>query len=898
MMTNEEMPMEMIKYICPVILFIFCVLTMFFACITLWSEDRKDTENKLLFAFCVSSAIWSLGFGALILQTNVEWAYYCRMVGMIGTIMYLITVQMLISYLSGIKKCWANLFNGFACLGVFVYFLTVERSQTIFQLEENGMTYYFQPGLFNTIYTLYSLILAVLMFAISLYMCFSKVKRIRFFGKMFMAADLAMLVGSILDTVFPLLGIRAIPGSTLMQFFGVVVVYVAIRANNRSKITITNMSEFIYYSLAMPVLVFDAEKRMKIANDAASKFFDIPQNQIAQKHIRLDMLFDVEDDSVFNFEGADRSTDTYCLHNQIYCNLTINKIQDRYNDIIGYIIIVTDLSERMKNMQRLEEAKQEAEAANRSKSAFLANMSHEIRTPMNAILGFSELVLKLDTSEIVREYVTDIKSSCLNLLAVINDILEISKIDSGKAELSCSAYYTTALLKDVYHIIDIQAKQKGLHFQMNTDPRLPCELYGDKTRVRGILINLLSNAVKYTEKGSVVFGIRLVGLENDKAQLEFTVADTGIGLKESAIEHLFDSFTRFDSERNTNVEGSGLGLSIVNGYVKMMGGTIGVDSIYGRGTNFTVNISQGVVDEMYINLTKSIHQEEDTLNAESLKIRDTRVLATDDNQINLKLIRNTLEYYGLTVDTASSGEEAVSLCSQKNYDLVFMDQMMPKMDGVETMRQIRALSGHYAAGSAGKVVVLTANAIEGVKAELLEKGFDDYLSKPINYQELERVLRRFIPEERFLSGLLEEAEQPEEVRVPHVLVKPEVPEGLLSLAEQLPEVNVLTGLELCKGDVELYWDVLRMVYDLSTNQLTELVELWEQKNYENYITQIHSIKAQLLNVGNSGLAEQARALELAGKESRYEYIAEHMDGFLDGYKAFLKRLEEVFSVRC
>ena len=145
MMTNEELPMEMIKYICPVILYIFCVLTMFFACITLWSEDRKDTENKLLFAFCVSSAIWSLGFGTLILQTNVEWAYYCRVVGMIGTIMYLITVQMLISYLSGIKKCWANLFNGFACLGVFVYFLTVERSQTIFQLEENGMTYYFQP---------------------------------------------------------------------------------------------------------------------------------------------------------------------------------------------------------------------------------------------------------------------------------------------------------------------------------------------------------------------------------------------------------------------------------------------------------------------------------------------------------------------------------------------------------------------------------------------------------------------------------------------------------------------------------------------------------------------------------------------------------------------------------
>lgn len=894
--------MEIVKYICPVILFIFCVLALFFACITLWSEERKDTENKLLSAFCFSSAIWSLGFGTLILQTDVTWAYYCRVIGMIGTIMYLITVQMLISYLSGIKKCWANLFNGFACLGVFVYFLTVERNQTIFQLDVSGMTYSFKPGLFNTIYTVYSLILAVLMFALSLYMCFSKVKRIRFFGKIFMMADVAMLVGTILDTVFPLLGFKAVPGSTLMQFFGVVVVYVAIRANNRSKITITNMSEFIYYSLAMPVLVFDADKHLKIANDAAAKFLDIPRNQIPQKSIRLDMLFDVKDDSVFAFDGTDRNTDTYCLRNQIYCNLTINKIQDRYNDVIGYIIIVTDLSERMKNMQRLEEAKQEAEAANRSKSAFLANMSHEIRTPMNAILGFSELVLKLDTSETVQEYVTDIKNSCLNLLAVINDILDISKIDSGKAELSCADYHTVSLLKDVYHIIDIQAKKKGLLFQMNTDPRIPCELYGDKTRVRGILINLLSNAVKYTEKGSVVFGIRLLGMDKKDAQLEFSVTDTGIGLKESAMEHLFDSFARFDSERNTNVEGSGLGLSIVNGYVNLMGGTITVDSIYGRGTTFTVNINQGVVDETPINLTESIHQNSDTLNVESMKIKDTHVLVTDDNQINLKVIKNTLEYYGLTVDTASNGEEALNLCGQNAYDLVFMDQMMPKMDGIETMKRIRELSGHYTAGSAGKIVVLTANAIEGVKAELLNRGFDDYLSKPVNYRELERVLKRFIPEDRFLSEIGEEEEKqiadnpqtkPEkEERTSEIKAVPTI---LSSLEDILPQVNVPAGLEFCKGDAELYRDVLRMIYEESPKQLADLVDLWEKKDYQDYVVQIHSLKTQLLHIGYELLAEKARALEMAGKENRYEYIEAHMGDFMDSYKRFLKQLETVFS---
>lgn len=888
--------MEMVKYICPIILFIFCVLSFSFMVITLWSEGRKDTENKLLAAFCFSSAVWSLGFGALIIQTDVEWAYYCRVFGMIGTILYLITGQMLISYLSGIKKCWANLFNGFAALGVIVYFMTVERNQTIFQLDVTGMTYSFKAGLFNTIYTAYSLILALLMFGISLYMCFSKVKRIRFFGKIFMIADMAMLLGTVLDTVFPLLGFKAIPGSTLMQFWGMVVVYLAIRANNRSKINIANMSEFIYYSLAMPVLVFGADKRLKIANDAAAKFLEIEQSQIERKNIGFEMLFEVKDDSVFAFDEMDRNLDIVCVKNRVFCNVAINKIKDRYDDVIGYIVIVTDLSERMRNMQRLEEAKKEAESANRSKSVFLANMSHEIRTPMNAILGFSELVLKMDTSAEVREYVTDIKNSCLNLLAVINDILDISKLDSGKAELVCSNYNTAALLQDVYHIMDIQAKKKGLQFQMNTDPRLPSELYGDKTRVRGILINLLSNAVKYTEKGSVVFIVRLVGMENKVARLEFAITDTGIGLKESAMEHLFDSFARFDSERNTNIEGTGLGLSIVNGYVKLMGGTIEVDSIYGRGTTFTVNVEQGVVNGTPINLTTSASQDSDTLNVSGMKIRDTRVLVTDDNQINLKVIKNTLEYYGLTVTTATCGKEAIEQCAEKEFDIVFMDQMMPQMDGVEAMHRIRQLSEHYMPQAKGKIVVLTANAIEGVRKELLDAGFDDYLSKPINYQELERVFERFIPKDRFWSGIDNDKKKGVEVVEPAEEKRPKIsvePTAIPSLEDSLPQVNVVAGLELCNGDMNLYRDVLRIVSEISPQQLKSVTDYWKAKDYENFVIQIHSMKSQLLNIGYSLLADKARALEMAGKEGRYDDIEKQLPDYIKSYKGFLKQLEAI-----
>ena len=865
--------MEIIKYVCPIILFIFSVLAVFYTCIILSSEHRKDTENKLLVVFCISSAIWSIGFGALILQTQPEWAYRCRVVGMIGTILYLISGQMLISYLSGVRKKWTRFFDGFACLGFFVYFLTVERGQTIYQLDRSGMTYSFKPGPANTIYTVYSLVLAFLMFGIALYMCFSKTKRIRFFGKIFIIVDLIMLLGTVLDTVFPLMGIPAIPGSTMTQFLGVVVLYMAITANNRSKINIANMSEFIYYSLSVPVLVYDAQGYLQIANDEAAKYLDIDRNQMSRDNIRLGMHFEIDDSNIFEFEGMNHTVDCVCIRSREYCNLAVNKIQDRYDDIIGYIIIVTDLSERMKNMQRLEEAKQEAEAANRSKSAFLANMSHEIRTPMNAILGFSELALKKDDPASVREYVQDIKNSCLNLLAVINDILDISKLDSGKAELSCSNYRSAALLQEVYHIIDIQARKKGLLFEMNADSAIPNELYGDKTRVRGILINILSNAVKYTEQGSVIFNVRMTAKDDDFVTLEFSVKDTGIGLKKSSMEHLFDSFSRFDAQRNSNIEGTGLGLAIVNGYVKLMGGTIDVDSVYGQGSTFTVTLFQKIVDNAPLSLTNSAMQESNDLNIDEITIKDTRVLVTDDNHINLKVIKNTLEYYGLEVDTAASGAEAIQLCEQNVYDLIFMDQMMPVMDGIETMKRLRELK------VSAKIIALTANAILGVRDELLGKGFDEYLSKPIQFRELDKILKRFIPAEKIVTKTEEECGQED------------IP---LSLEEMLPMIDVALGLEHCYGDKDIYVEVLRILYDEADSQLADLQKFWQEKDYKNYIIQIHSLKTQLLNIGYSSLAEDARALETAGKEERYDFIEENQDAFLKEYRALKAQLEVVF----
>lgn len=867
------------KYICPLFLLICSILSLYFALRIIFSEDRKDTDKLLSALMCIGSFIWSTGFGALLIQTSPERAYYCRAFGMSGVFLYLITAQILICHLSGIPRGWSFLFDGLSLLGIPVYFLTIDRSQSVYFLTSMGMSYSFRPGFANNIYMAYSVMLALFMLTISIYMIhFSSVRRIRLIGKRCIIMIVLMMLGTVLDTLLPLIGLPAIPGSTLTQFGGMTVLYIAVQISGRSKINVKNTSEFIYYSISTPILVFDGGYRLQIANDAAAEFLNINPSILSQKEISIPQLFDVDQDSAFLFPDSYKNLDSLCQRNGLYCSLNINKIKDSYDDIIGYIIIITDLTERMKNLQRLEEAKKEAEAANRSKSTFLANMSHEIRTPMNAIMGFSELILKMDIDSKVQEYVMDIKKSCQNLLAVINDILDISKLSSGKMELSCTNYYTGTLLQDVYHIIDVQARKKGLRFVMEVDPRTPHRLYGDKTHIRGILINVLNNAVKYTEKGSVTFTVRVLEQQEDTVKLAYIVADTGIGIKESAMPQLFESFARLDPQKTSDIEGTGLGLSIVNGYTQLMGGSVTVDSTYGEGSTFTVTLPQKIIDSKPVEWPPASAETSSSLNTGEMKITDTRVLVTDDNQINLKVISNTLEYYGFQVDTAASGMNAVALCRQTEYDLIFMDQMMPGMDGIETMHRIRTISPHYKAGGAGKIIALTANAFAGMRNELMAKGFDEYLGKPLNFRELERVIIRFVPEDKIVTGSA-----------------PAAPEPASSLSQLLEDINTDAGIQHCGGDRALYMEILHLLHDSAPDQMTELKTLWEAEDFKSFTIQIHSVKGQLMNIGHASLSETARKLEYASREGNREYINTYLEPFIKKYQKLMLQLEAAFA---
>ena len=517
--------------------------------------------------------------------------------------------------------------------------------------------------------------------------------------------------------------------------------------------------------------------------------------------------------------------------------IRFSQISESVCIIFILVAVIVCLVYCVKLTTKLENARIEADAANRSKSIFLAKMSHEIRTPINAIIGMNEMILREEDRQDIIEYGMDVKRSAYSLLSTVNDILDLSKIESGKMELVFAEYDFCTLLHDVVNMISMKAKDKELEIKLSLDEQLPSKLYGDDVRLRQILINLLNNAVKYTDAGSVTLSVS-GEIQDSKVNLYFEVKDTGIGIKKEDLNKLFSEFERIEEKRNRNIEGTGLGISITTQLLTMMDSQLKVDSVYGEGSKFYFHLLQNIVDKEPIgDVEERIREQVAEYSYEvSFVAPQAKILVVDDNQINRKVFLNLLKELQMEIHEAAGGFACLDMVAKQSYDLIFLDHMMPDLDGVETIKKMQVSDNNLCKET--PVIALTANALSGAREMYLDIGFSDYLSKPFQPEKLEEMLLEYLPKEKVLA--VDASDLPKKKKRDKVLnfTDQEFPdvEGIdwryaatvqPNAEFQLDAIAMFTSL--LKSDAQVLkqnYDILMEMLEAYPSQSEEVLEAW------------------------------------------------------------------------
>ena len=529
-----------------------------------------------------------------------------------------------------------------------------------------------------------------------------------------------------------------------------------------------------------------------------------------------------------------------------------------------------------------EKKKQQAIMAREAQAKFLANMSHEIRTPINAVIGMNEMILRENKDEAVQEYAQNIQSASGMLLELVNDILDFSKIESGQLELVEDNYYLASVIQDEKLLLNARVAGKPISTLIEVDPQIPCKLHGDKLRVKQILTNLLSNGVKYTKQGNVTLKVSFEWMDADTIQLIFAVADTGRGIKKEDIPHLFDKFKRLELSENQNIEGTGLGLNIVKQLVEQMQGTIVVDSVYGKGSVFTVRIPQRVADKNAIgNFEEAVREYRKDMQASKslFTAPDASILVVDDNRMNLNLMKALIKRTKMQIELAASGEECLKLTRRKAFDIILMDHMMPQLDGVETLKILRSEVNNINKNTI--VVALTANAISGSREMYLGYGFDDYLSKPILADKLDELLGRLLPE---ALVKYEKISGENEIKIAKTQTN--------ATDEKYLYIDSELGMQYCLNMPEFYQETMKEFCEQVREYLPRLEMIFEKKDWKQYAVVAHALKGNAKNIGAVAFSDLSLQHEKAAKEDNEDFILNEYSMYMRTLQKLLEKVEK------
>ncbi len=623
----------------------------------------------------------------------------------------------------------------------------------------------------------------------------------------------------------------------------------------------------------------------------------VPMAAIANYYTKMTIGAPIGHMSDFLFEYANADDDKRLEVGEKIDKMHIgtrDEIQVLHESMRTTVHSVHDYIDRVKAEKELEKELEIAQKSSEAKSSFLSNMSHEIRTPINAVLGMNEMILRESDDPRIQEYANNVKSAGNSLLGIINDILDFSKIEAGKMDILPVQYHLGSTINDLINMVASKANDKGLSLELNIDPTLPTHLIGDEIRIKQCVTNVLSNAVKYTEEGSVTLNISYTKLDDKNISLRFQVIDTGIGIKEEDLNKLYSPFERIEEIRNRSVEGTGLGMSIVKKLLALMDTKLDVKSVYGEGSDFSFEVRQQVVSweelgdfrKKYKEYLESLEKYHEKFRAPSAKI-----LVVDDTPMNLTVVKGLLKSTMIEIDTAESGFETLDKVKGKKYDAIFIDHRMSEMDGIETLAAMKELDGNLNIGV--PCIALTANAGQGAREDYIAAGFDDYLSKPVDGELMEDMLKDYLPKEKVLLAGSKEFEElssaSADTKNKDANENRDNVDERENIFRSLVGISYEDALKNC-GSLDVLENVIEEFYVSLDSKAQNIENFEKEKDYRNYTVAVHALKSSARLIGANKLSEDAAYLEKCGNEENISEITEKTSALLSLYRSYKDKL--------